>query len=70
VGIGGMAGAIGGLFFPWLVGEILEKYKQAQNLTAGYQLIFLICGCTYFIALTIIHLLTRGKDRVSIEELQ
>jgi ACS family hexuronate transporter-like MFS transporter len=69
VGIGGMAGAAGGILFPILVGSLLDSYKAAGNLTAGYNLLFLICGCTYLVAWTIIHLLTRKSQKVRLSEL-
>ena len=69
VGIGGMAGAIGGILFPILVGSLLDTYKAAGNITAGYNLLFTICGFTYLVALTIIHLLTRKVEKVKLSEL-
>jgi ACS family hexuronate transporter-like MFS transporter len=59
VGIGGMAGAVGGILFPMLVGYLLDLYKTAGNLVGGYNLIFTLCGSLYLIAWVIIHLLTR-----------
>ncbi len=59
VGIGGMAGAVGGILFPMLVGYLLDLYKANGNLVGGYNLIFTLCGTLYLIAWTIIHLLTR-----------
>jgi ACS family hexuronate transporter-like MFS transporter len=70
VGIGGMAGAIGGILFPMFIGSVLDSYKALGNINAGYNLIFTICGCTYLIALLIIHLLTRNKVKVKLEEIQ
>ena len=58
VGIGGMAGAIGGILFPIFIGYVLDSYKLAGNITAGYNLIFTICGITYLTAWVIIHFLT------------
>ena len=69
VGIGGMAGAIGGIFFPLLVGTLLDSYEGAGNIAGGYQLIFTICGLTYLTAWLIIHLLTRNSKTVSINEI-
>ncbi len=69
VGIGGMAGAVGGILFPILVGSLLDTYKLAGKLGAGYNVLFTICGCTYLLAWTIIHLLTRKSERVSLSEL-
>lgn len=70
VGIGGMAGAVGGILFPILIGWLLDSYKAAGNLSAGYNILFTICGCTYLVALGIIHLLTRNKGQVSLAELR
>ena len=64
VGIGGMAGAIGGILFPIFIGYVLDSYKLAGNITAGYNLIFTICGFTYLTAWLIIHLLTRNTKPI------
>jgi ACS family hexuronate transporter-like MFS transporter len=50
-GIGGTAGAVGGMLFSLFIGEVLEK-------SGNYTLIFLVSGCVYLIALLIIHLLS------------
>lgn len=70
VGIGGMAGAVGGILFPMLIGSILDTYKAAGNLAGGYNIIFTICGCTYLIAWGIIHLLTRNAKMLELNELE
>jgi ACS family hexuronate transporter-like MFS transporter len=70
VGIGGMAGAIGGIFFPMIVGSLLDSYKMSGNITQGYNLLFTMCGLTYLITWTIIHLLTRKRAVVLLEEIQ
>ncbi len=69
VGIAGMAGAVGGIFFPILIGTLLDNYKAAGNLEGGYHLIFTICGCTYLVAWVIIHLLTRRSGKVELTAL-
>jgi ACS family hexuronate transporter-like MFS transporter len=51
VGIGGMAGAIGGLFIATIVGHVLQW-------TGSYKVPFLIAGSAYLVALAIIHVLT------------
>jgi ACS family hexuronate transporter-like MFS transporter len=53
VGIGGMAGAVGGMFIAKLVGYILQR-------SGSYQIPFFIAGCSYLVALGAIHLLTPG----------
>ncbi|MBI4324351.1 MAG: MFS transporter, partial [Chloroflexi bacterium] len=50
VGIGGMAGAIGGMFIAKLAGYVLEW-------TGNYLVLFLIASSAYLVALLIIHLL-------------
>ena len=67
VGIGGMAGAVGGMVFPLLVGTLLDAYKAGGNITAGYNVLFTICGLTYLVAWTIIHLLTRKTKKSDVE---
>jgi MFS transporter, ACS family, hexuronate transporter len=69
VGIAGMAGAVGGILFPMMVGYLLDSYKASGNLTGGYNLLFTICGLTYLSAWTIIHLLTRRHALVRLSEL-
>ncbi|OFY59653.1 MAG: hypothetical protein A2X04_13255, partial [Bacteroidetes bacterium GWF2_41_9] len=69
-GIAGMAGAVGGILFPLVVGFLLDSYKAAGNLTGGYNVLFTICGLTYLTAWMIIHLLTRKHAVVKLEELK
>src|SRR5467141_2774724 len=51
VGIGGMAGAIGGLLIATIVGHVLQW-------TGSYKVPFLIAGSAYLVALATIHVLT------------
>jgi len=64
VGIGGMAGSIGSTLFPLLVGSLLDYYKAAGNIGAGYNILFVICGLAYFAAWLIIHFLTKNMKPV------
>jgi ACS family hexuronate transporter-like MFS transporter len=66
VGLGGMTGSIGSTLFPLLVGTLLEYYKSAGNIGAGYNILFIICGCAYFVAWGVIHLLTRRMKPIEI----
>jgi ACS family hexuronate transporter-like MFS transporter len=50
VGIGGMAGAVGGMVISLVVGEILAR-------TGSYVPVFMIAGFAYLSALLVIHLL-------------
>ena len=71
VGIGGMTGAIGGILFPLLVGHLLDAYKADGNLAGGYNVLFTVCGLTYLLAWTIIHLLTpSSRSKIELKQLQ
>ena len=58
VGIGGMAGSVGGVLFPIFVGYILETYRQLGDSTAGYNIIFFVCGLMYMLAWAIMHFIS------------
>ncbi len=60
VGIGGMAGAIGGMFIALIVGEILQK-------TGSYVPIFIIAGSAYLVALLLIHILAPRLEPATIQ---
>jgi ACS family hexuronate transporter-like MFS transporter len=57
IGIGGMAGAVGGMIFQLVVGMMLDKFALQGNETAGYTLLFAICSGAYIVAFIINHLL-------------
>jgi ACS family hexuronate transporter-like MFS transporter len=61
VGIGGMAGAVGGMLISKLVGYILQ-------FTGSYLPIFIIAGSTYLVALLIIHLLAPKLEPVALTQ--
>ena len=58
VGIGGMAGAVGGMLIAKIVGYILEW-------TGSYLPVFIMAGCMYLIALLVIHLIVPRMEPVS-----
>jgi len=60
VGIGGMAGAVGGMLIARLVGEILQR-------TGSYVPIFIIAGSAYLVALLLIHLLAPRLEPAKVE---
>jgi ACS family hexuronate transporter-like MFS transporter len=63
VGIGGMAGCVGGILFPLAIGMILDHYRLSGNITAGYNIIFIMCGSAYLLAWLIMHFLTYQKQQ-------
>jgi MFS transporter, ACS family, hexuronate transporter len=57
IGIGGMAGAVGGMLFTEFVGQMLQA-------TGSYRILFIIAGSVYFVALMVIHILSPRLQRV------
>lgn len=57
IGIGGMAGAAGGMLFPILTGKLLDVFKASGNVTGGYTIMFSICAFIYLVAFVIHHFL-------------
>ncbi len=56
VGLGTMAGTLGGAVFPLLVGRILDHYKALGSLSEGYYIIFYIAGLAYLAAWTMLYI--------------
>ncbi|GAB3740818.1 MFS transporter [Spirosoma lituiforme] len=67
VGIGSMAGSVGGIIFPEIVGRILQRYKQDGDVQSGYSIIFLMCGSAYLLAWLVMHVLTPTMKPVQLE---
>ena len=61
VGIGGMAGAVGGMLIAQIVGHVLQW-------TNSYMIPFFIAASAYLIALLIIHLLSPELEPAKIEQ--
>jgi MFS transporter, ACS family, hexuronate transporter len=66
VGIGGMAGSVGGIIFPLIVGSLLDSYKAAGNINGGYNIIFILCGSAYILAWLIMQFFAPKNERVSL----
>lgn len=66
VGLGGIAGAIGGVLFPLFIGFILDYYKNSGNIIAGYNIIFLVCGSSFLVAWIIIHFITPKMGKANL----
>jgi MFS transporter, ACS family, aldohexuronate transporter len=58
IGIGGMAGSVGGILFPLLIGILLDHFKLIGLLGTGYNIIFGICAVAYLLAWIIMQLLS------------
>jgi len=57
VGLGGMAGSLGGIAFPILAGKLLDHFTKIGDITAGYGFLFAFCGFAYLLAFGISHAL-------------
>ncbi|MCR8561127.1 MFS transporter [Mucilaginibacter sp. BJC16-A38] len=66
VGLGSMAGAVGGFFFPDVIGYILQTNKDAGHIVVGYNIIFSICGCAYLLAWILMHILSPKMKTVKL----
>ena len=56
-GIGGMAGALGGVLIARVAGLLLEHFASIGKTQLGYAMLFVICGSAYLVAWTAMHLL-------------
>jgi len=66
VGIGGMAGSVGGILFPYMVGQMLDYYKAAGDIVLGYNILFMLSGSVYVLAWLVMHLLSPRMEKVNL----
>ncbi len=66
-GMGGMAGAFGGILIAFLAGKLFDHYKALGNLDAGYFIMFIICGCAYLLAWVLMNVLAPRLKRIDFE---
>ena len=64
VGIGGMAGAIGGILIAKAAGTLLDHFDALGKIETGYYVMFFICGSAYLLAWLIMHFLVPRMERV------
>ena len=65
-GIGGMAGATGGILIAYLAGRLFDHYKALGHIQIGYYIMFIICGLAYLLAWLLMHLLAPRMKQVNI----
>jgi MFS transporter, ACS family, hexuronate transporter len=65
-GIGGMAGASGGLLIAWSAGLLLKHYTILGKVEVGYGILFMVCGSAYLTAWILMHLLVPKFRKVEI----
>jgi len=66
-GIGGMAGAIGGMLIAWFAGTLFDHYNALGKIETGYYIMFIICGSAYLIAWFVMHFLVPKMQRVQVQ---
>jgi MFS transporter, ACS family, hexuronate transporter len=67
VGLGGMAGAFGGMLFPWFSGRLLDQFKATTgDVTGGYAILFGICASAYLVSFVIHHVLAPKLEPVDL----
>ncbi len=64
IGIGGMAGAVGGILIARLAGILLDHYKALGDIYTGYYIMFMICGFAYIGAWVIFNMLAPQMKKV------
>lgn len=66
-GIGGMAGALGGLGISYLAGAVLNYYKNAGHVETGYVVMFTVAGCAYIVAWIIMNVFAPKNKTVVLD---
>jgi ACS family hexuronate transporter-like MFS transporter len=68
VGLGGMAGAAGGVLFPIYCGRVLDHFKAAGNETGAYTHLLHILPFAYLLALALNHICAPRFEQVKLSE--
>jgi ACS family hexuronate transporter-like MFS transporter len=55
-GIGGMAGAVGGIVIARAAGLLLSHFEALGKIEVGYGIMFVVCGSAYVVAWVVMHL--------------
>jgi ACS family hexuronate transporter-like MFS transporter len=67
-GLGGMAGAVGGILIARTAGKLLEHFAAQGKTELGYGIMFMICGSAYLAAWIVMHLLVPKFSLVKLDE--
>jgi ACS family hexuronate transporter-like MFS transporter len=65
-GIGGMAGAVGGIMIAKSAGLLFDHYKALGDIKIGYGIMFMICATAYLIAWFVMHLLVPKFKKIEL----
>jgi ACS family hexuronate transporter-like MFS transporter len=67
-GLGGMAGAIGGILIAWAAGKLLAHFAAMGKTELGYGILFIVCGSAYLVAWAIMHVLVPKFKQIQLSE--
>lgn len=65
-GLGGMAGAIGGILIAKMAGLLFDHYKALGKIEVGYFILFIVCAVAYLIAWSIMHVLVPRMKEIKV----
>lgn len=65
-GLGGMAGALGGILIAKMAGLLFDHFKALGKIEAGYFIMFLVCSMAYLVAWGIMHLLVPKMKEIKV----
>jgi ACS family hexuronate transporter-like MFS transporter len=64
VGIGSMAGAVGGILIAKTAGMLLDHFKAQGTIETGYYIMFIICGSAYLLAWMLMNQLIKKNETI------
>ena len=67
IGIGGLAGGVGGMLFPVFCGKVLDHFTKLGDVAAGYKILFAICASAYVVTFVIHHLLVPKLEPIEVK---
>jgi len=70
VGIGGMAGGLGGVVMSKLGGGLFDHYKALGHIQTGYTIMFTICALAYLVAWSVMKALVPKYKPIDISDLE
>jgi ACS family hexuronate transporter-like MFS transporter len=68
VGIGGMAGGIGGVLMTKLGGWLFDFYEAQGHIESGYMIMFAICALAYVVAWMVMKLLVPAHREITLRD--
>ena len=67
-GIGGMAGAVGGIFLSAAVQKnLFVYYRSIHKIEIAYYIMFAVCGGAYLLAWVIMHFLVPKMSKIDLD---